>query len=208
MLCPLQLHPDSAGGAVDKLDVDLSRSADRRLSLRFAATGELKRLQLPPRSDRPARTDGLWKHTCFELFVGTAGDAGYYEFNLSPSRDWACYRFHGYREGMTPPREAKAPVIDNWMHFPTGSDGARGVDRDYAGTSRDFGKPFFDLTAVIDLSPFGDLTLDLPWRIGLSAVIEERNGNKSYWALAHPPGKPDFHHADCFALQLPAARPA
>ncbi|MGE0773605.1 MAG: GIY-YIG nuclease family protein [Sphingomonadaceae bacterium] len=41
--------------------------------------------------------------------------------------------------------------------------------------------------------------------IGLSAVIETRDGVTSYWALAHPPGKPDFHHPDCFALQLPAA---
>ncbi len=44
----------------------------------------------------------------------------------------------------------------------------------------------------------------LPWRIGLSAVIEEPDGTKSYWALAHPSGPPDFHHHDCFALRLPA----
>ncbi|PWG03700.1 DOMON-like domain-containing protein [Sphingosinicella humi] len=44
-----------------------------------------------------------------------------------------------------------------------------------------------------------------PARMGLSAVIEERSGRKSYWALAHPPGDPDFHHSDCFALQLPPA---
>ncbi len=43
-------------------------------------------------------------------------------------------------------------------------------------------------------------------RLGLSAVIEESNGRKSYWALAHPPGKADFHHADCFALELPQAQ--
>ena len=43
------------------------------------------------------------------------------------------------------------------------------------------------------------------WRLGLSAVIEDTSGGKSYWALAHPPGKPDFHHADCFALELPPA---
>ena len=42
-------------------------------------------------------------------------------------------------------------------------------------------------------------------RVGLSAVIEERGGARSYWALAHPAGKPDFHHCDCFALELPAA---
>jgi hypothetical protein len=41
------------------------------------------------------------------------------------------------------------------------------------------------------------------WALGLSAVIEEVDGAKSYWALAHPPGRPDFHHQDCFALQLP-----
>lgn len=41
--------------------------------------------------------------------------------------------------------------------------------------------------------------------IGLSAVIEATDGTKSYWALAHPPGdKPDFHHPDCFVLELPA----
>jgi len=26
--------------------------------------------------------------------------------------------------------------------------------------------------------------------------------------LAHPPGKPDFHHPDCFALELPPASEA
>jgi hypothetical protein len=36
-------------------------------------------------------------------------------------------------------------------------------------------------------------------------VIEETNGNKSYWALAHPAGKPDFHHADGFAYELSPA---
>jgi hypothetical protein len=39
-------------------------------------------------------------------------------------------------------------------------------------------------------------------RIGLSAVIEESDGNLSYWALRHAPGKPDFHHRDAFALTL------
>lgn len=55
--------------------------------------------------------------------------------------------------------------------------------------------------ATVDLS-------ELPqgvWRVGLSAVIEEADGTKSFWALAHPPGKPDFHHPDCFVLELPPA---
>ena len=39
-------------------------------------------------------------------------------------------------------------------------------------------------------------------RVGLSAVIEETSGVLSYWALRHPPGKPDFHHPEAFALEL------
>lgn len=44
-----------------------------------------------------------------------------------------------------------------------------------------------------------------PWRVGLTAVIEETDGTKSYWALAHPDGPPDFHDPTCFVLDLPAA---
>jgi hypothetical protein len=54
-----------------------------------------------------------------------------------------------------------------------------------------------ELRAALQLPP------DAGKAIGLAAVIEEKNGCKSYWALAHPPGVPDFHHNDCFAAQLP-----
>jgi hypothetical protein len=39
-------------------------------------------------------------------------------------------------------------------------------------------------------------------RLGLSAVIEDINGEKSYWAAAHAPDKPDFHHPDNFVIDL------
>ena len=42
-----------------------------------------------------------------------------------------------------------------------------------------------------------------PWLASLSAVIEEADGTKSYWALAHASDKPDFHHPDSFVLELP-----
>ena len=46
-----------------------------------------------------------------------------------------------------------------------------------------------------------------PLRLALSAVVEADDGTLSYWALRHPPGRPDFHHADGFVLRLegPAA---
>ena len=66
----------------------------------------------------------------------------------------------------------------------------------------------FDLRVSLDLGPLATLPRDAVWRIGLAAVIEETSGRKSYWALAHPPGRPDFHHAHGFAYELPMAPPA
>jgi hypothetical protein len=45
---------------------------------------------------------------------------------------------------------------------------------------------------------------DADWRLGLTAVIEAVDGSKSFWALEHPAGSPDFHNADCFVARLPA----
>lgn len=41
--------------------------------------------------------------------------------------------------------------------------------------------------------------------LGLSAIIEDVHGNRSFWALAHPAGPPDFHDATCFTAELPPA---
>jgi len=43
-------------------------------------------------------------------------------------------------------------------------------------------------------------------KIGASVVIEEAGGTIAYWALRHPPGKPDFHHPEAFAMELDAIR--
>ncbi len=118
------------------------------------------------------RTDGLWQHSCFEAFLRLPGH-GYLEYNFSPSENWAVYQFEAYREGMQP----GWPVP--YLHIEH--------DRDR-----------FGLTAYVEL---GRLPVP-PDAINLTAVIEETDGAKSYWALAHPAGKPDFHHPDGFVLEL------
>ncbi len=60
----------------------------------------------------------------------------------------------------------------------------------------------------LELSSFKNLSEMEPWMLGVSAVVETKEGSLSYWALAHPPGKPDFHHPDSFALTLPPPEPA
>lgn len=124
------------------------------------------------------RADGLWQTTCCEAFLRPAGQKRCLEFNFSPSTAWAAYQFDDYRSGM---RNAEcAPNI---------------------------GRVGGIFQILLDLGKYPDLHA-VDWTIALSAVIEETNGTKSYWALAHPPGKPDFHHPDCFQLTLGAPEPA
>ena len=134
-------------------------------------------LVVPAIAQQPERTDGLWRTTCLELFLMPADAGHYFEFNFSPSTQWAAYAFDGYRTGMTPLALATPPQIARLEN---------------------------GVTVTCDL---GGVTSGTP-HIGLAAVIEETGGTKSYWALAHPPGPPDFHHPACFAATLPAPRAA
>lgn len=95
MRLPLIPHPTSFPAGLT-LEVE-ARRAGRGLSLEYLLAGPVETVRWPEAAAR-ARTDELWRTTCFEAFVRTAG--GYVEYNLSPSGAWAAYRFDGYREGM------------------------------------------------------------------------------------------------------------
>ncbi|MGA8497692.1 MAG: DOMON-like domain-containing protein [Xanthobacteraceae bacterium] len=155
------------------MEVDVAHPRSDSLILSFVVSGRIGDLRMPPVMTA-ARRDELWRQTCFEAFARPSAGSGYYEFNFSPSTQWAVYQFSGYRSGMRIATEIGAPRIEV---------------RSSAET--------YTVQAALELDG-----LSSPLHLGLSAVLEETNGRKSYWALAHPPGKADFHHADCFALEL------
>ena len=64
-----------------------------------------------------------------------------------------------------------------------------------------------ELDALVPLDSLSSSHRHDALRLALSAVLEADDGTLSYWALHHPPGSPDFHHANCFVLRLegPAA---
>ena len=127
-----------------------------------------------PEPTEAERADDLWQTTCFEVFLRPLGEEAYREWNFAPSGQWAAYDFSSYREGRTE-GEATAPYIRMEDNL-----------------------TWWALGATIAVPA------DTNWELGLSAILEEKDGTKSYWALAHPEGdKPDFHVADCFAARLP-----
>jgi hypothetical protein len=90
-------HPATPPGAIHSVEASLERTSDGAIAC-FVAVGDTEKLVVPKPAD-PVRTNDLWRTTCFELFVGAAGER-YGEFNLSPSGAWAAYRFDDYRHGM------------------------------------------------------------------------------------------------------------
>jgi hypothetical protein len=152
-----------------------TREAAPGWRLRYTLVGPVALLTIPPpQGSGPA--DGLWRHTCFEAFVGTAQGSAYREFNFSPSGEWAAYSFSAERirdEQDESHRRHLVPVL---------------------------GRPQLDEhrlvleawlpTQALPAAPNGE-----PLFIGLSTVIETHDGQLSYWALNHPRDEPDFHHS-------------
>lgn len=171
-------HPDTPSSCVSQVTAQLTAGHDLGFWVEFmiTPTDGVILPEFKPRKGR--RTSELWQKTCFEVFLKPTSDASYVEFNLSPSFDWAAYSFASHRSGM----------------------------KDYAVRF----EPEIEITPSPD-SQFYWLASHLPMpnvqssqvQLGLTAVIEETGGHKSYWALAHPPGAPDFHDPSCFIARLP-----
>ena len=170
----LVCHPRTPSRSIDAIDVQVASAANGILARSFVLQAEHASLRIPVERPR-RRADELWRHTCFEAFLMVGDGPGYREYNLSPSGEWAAYAFRGYRQAGTATGES-APVI-----------------RVHRNAQR--------------LALETEIPLKLPpayrsIQLGLSAVVEAVDDGLSYWALRHPPGKPDFHHVDAFALQL------
>lgn len=166
-------HPANPSDAISQIMANAKRRRDM-LSLSFRTLGRRDEVRWPDRLPS-GFSDGLWQHSCFEGFVAIEGDSSYVELNMTSSRRWAAYRFDDYRAGM---RRAEATPHSpfTWMGF--------------------------DTTLLIQWR-IPELPQDRVWQVGLSAVIETVDDTKNYFALAHPPGNPDFHNRDCFTLQVP-----
>ncbi len=174
----LTCHPETLTDAVRGVTARVRRKPGA-LAVTYILEGDLDQLRVPaPRAPRVASR--LWQHTCCEIFIACKGSSAYHEINLSPSGEWAAYAFDGYRLPRAEPHSAElAPQVA--VHVAPGQ---------------------LELDAVIRLDRLAAPYVGAPLSLALSAVVEDGGGALSYWALRHPPGKPDFHHARAFALDL------
>lgn len=171
----LACHPSCPRTHVRSLEVRVAPTTDGALRLTYTLTAALDQLRLVDLDPEQSR-DPLWKHTCFEAFVARQGEARYREFNFAPNLDWAAYAFARRRERVAfcAPSEARVSVE--------------------IVTCRLTLEAVVPRETLLDGPPGGSLM------VGLSAVLEDKSGAHSYWALCHPPGPPDFHDPESFVL--------
>ena len=136
------------------------------------ALPSLEQESVPSHGDR---CDKLWKHTCFEAFIGLPGSQQYWELNVSPVGHWNLYSFKSYRQAGSDLVEALPPSLT-----------MRQTRRDCR------------CNVVLDLRPWWPIE-GMP-ELGLTMVVEEIDGRLSYWALSHPGEVADFHDRRSFLI--------
>lgn len=154
------------------------RRVQSALELVFHLKGDLNQIVIPPPVPVHSRKDLLWQHTCLEAFLSLPGSSEYWEINLSPSGEWNCYRFKSYREGQE---------IENRI-------------QDLRSRIQEHSSSALKIAASLDLKEI--FPPAQPIELGLTAVIEDRSGERSYWALQHLREKPDFHVRESFSARI------
>ncbi len=171
----LHCHATGKSASVQAIDASVQRLSAVALQLSYRVQGDMHALRVPV-AHTAARRDGLWQHTCAELFMAAPDREAYFEFNFAPSTEWAAYEFSAYRQQGVRMVEFESPTI---------------VCRQWPQ----------ELLLQVDMT-VPALAQSERWQLGLSMVIEDAQGQVSYWALAHADERPDFHRRDSFVLDI------
>jgi hypothetical protein len=149
---------------------------ENRLFVRYDIRGDVGSIHLPAFSS-PARKDDLWRATCFEFFVALPSCPEYWEFNMSPSSEWNVYHMDAYRQVNM---QEETRICQLPFTFQKGNE--------------------ISLDISIDLNLI--LQADPRVQLGITAIIQTKDGSETYWALSHPGTKADFHLRESFILEM------
>jgi hypothetical protein len=166
--------------ASNVLHIEINGRVNRKddiLSIEYQLFGDLNAISIAPPASTPSRQFHLWEATCFEFFIGIPGDANYWEFNLSPSGNWAVFALNDYRQGLRDELAfASLPFkVDRYPNYIT-------------------------LSIEFDLSELILAEQDL--EMSVTTVIKSSQDELSYWAINHRGKEADFHLRDSFSIKL------
>jgi hypothetical protein len=178
MIINFALQPFPTASKLPQIEINgrVNRK-DQMLSIEYQLFGDMNAISIAPPATAPSRQFHLWEATCFEFFIGIPGDANYWEFNLSPSGDWAVFALDDYRQGLRD--ELAFPSlpfkIDRYPNYIT-------------------------LSLEFDLSELILAEQDL--EMSVTTVAKSSQDELSYWAIAHSGKEADFHLRNSFSIKL------
>ena len=149
---------------------------DNNLNLNYQIIGNISQINIPTVINKPTRKDRLWETTCLEFFLGIKNSTQYWEFNLSPAKNWNVYHFTDYRQNM------KEETNISLLTFEIKTQ-----------------PQYLNLSLQLNLNSI--VSPEIKLAAAISAVIETKN-QITYWALIHPSLTADFHHRDSFIIDL------
>jgi hypothetical protein len=147
------------------------------LDVRYVLQGDLTQVLFPPKVESPGRKFALWEATCLEFFVAIDGRPDYWEFNLAPNGNWQVFYLSDYRSGL------KDEAAINYLPLV--------IQQDEQGLQLDLS---IDLTCLFP--PDTELAM------AITAVIQAKTGEYSYWSLQHSGEEADFHRRADFVMNL------
>ena len=157
---------------------------ENQLSICYMVGGDIDEILLP----KPAastRQDDLWKATCFEFFFALPNLPEYWEANMSPSGAWNVYHMAAYRR-----ISFREETNIQQLPFDFQKLDAKGPINIY----------LYLLEASMNLSPV--LQASQKIQLGITAIIQTKDGTETYWALTHPGTQADFHLRASFMIEL------
>jgi hypothetical protein len=172
----LKLFPAATPLSHLEITGNIARGA-YRLTVRFTVLGRLADIAIPASAATPVRRGGLWEETCLELFLGVKSSRRYWEFNLSPAGHWNVYRFAGYRKGRQ--EETAYTTLPFLVEIQPSA-----------------------LSLALDVALDRIIPAGRTLEVGICAVIQDRSGQRTYWALTHRGQRADFHRRDSFMVEL------
>ena len=153
-----------------------ARRDSRSLEVEFNVSGNLSDIAIDYDLNKY-----MWEQTCFEVFLSTPTDSKYWELNISSKGNWNIFKFTNYHERddiNTDSFRTSVSIAEN------GSNSLR----------------ISLCLPLLQLFTEDELCRDL--LLNLSAVIESKTGELSYWSHHHTSSHPDFHNRSSFSITV------
>lgn len=148
------------------------------LQIHYSLSGKTETILFPERSRYPSRKDELWKATCFEFFVALPDKPQYWEFNMSSSGDWNVYHMDSYRR--------------------VGFREETTIQQLIFSVKRKAECIFVETSSELSLL----IPVEQPIQVGITCIVQTKDGHETYWALIHPNPPADFHLRESFIIPL------